>query len=123
MKKAHESEVKAKERMKQYAEEVRRSIGLERRERELDYQELLMMGEELEREKLEWAQKLQEAKEIAKNLREKLEYQKKMESTRDRMIIEKARLMKSLINQESISGQMIKKSAGKETFDIARGIS
>ena len=38
--------------------------------------------------------RLKEAKECAKNLREKLDYQKKMESTRDRMIIEKSKLMR-----------------------------
>lgn len=67
--------------------------------------------------------RLKEAKECAKNLREKLDYQKKMESTRDRMIIEKSKLMRQLILQESISGAAIKRSAGKDTFDLARGIN
>lgn len=67
--------------------------------------------------------RFKEAKECAKNLREKLDYQKKMESTRDRMIIEKSKLMRQLILQESISGQAIRRSAGKDTFELARGIS
>lgn len=38
------------------------------------------------------------------------------------MVIEKSRIMKQLIEQESISGGVIRRSAGKETFDLARGI-
>ena len=82
-----------------------------------------MEAEGNQRKKGKLQTQLKELTEEVDQLRDKVEYQKKLEVSQNQLFIEKRKFMKQLILNESLSGAMIPSKAGKNVINLAKDIN
>ncbi len=98
-------------------------LGKEKQERDEELEKLFFGAEGNQKKKVLLQKRLKEANDKAEELRDKVDYYQKLESSHNRVFAEKRKFMKELIFNESIAGAMLSSATAKSTLSLAQDIN